>query len=726
MGTRASDLLWCHVLDRAVFGAAALMIAIQTVVVASGWSNLAETEAGQPLLAIRILCGAVLTLLSLEAALRGPRRSRLFVALAVGILGMVAGAMIRWPATTRSEETALLVGLWSLESVTLILLLVARRTWQRVAFVVAAVALYLIAAGPASVGLAEVDNCVGATAGAIAIALLVSYLRRGAVEADRLHARVAAARRDLIERESARDRARETRRLMHDEVIGALTALSMDLPGPGRQAACQRALDELTRRVPPVTRAELLERLVADSPVALEVVDHGWRTQPPASVLDSFRQAAAEALRNVARHSGVDVAHLETSRSGSTVVLSIRDRGKGPGDHRPGFGIQHSVQAPMRHAGGSAEVVPAGERGTLVRLTWSPEEAPPYAVGPNPLAARNRAAVYLRCVMPLALAYVWFALHRDTDSRLVNLLAAALVLAGLVFGARWIARSPLGGRSVLAAGVGVAAVTALGLSVLPPGSLMNLNSWVVDASGLVLILCAFEARARTLVLPVLLQVGVIAWFAGRDPGLGLLEPVGLYSTTTVHATFAVGIGRLIGFGEREILSAQAELTGRLTEEARERAADQARQDVMVSLDREAAALLRQVAGGQDPRDAAERAALLAARMRDGLHQPHPLSEELRAEVDAARARGITIGLRSAPSGPNPPCDDGLAELLRVAAQAPTTDVITVFRGPAPRLVIVPPLRRADWPIVQREDGFRLQIDSDRERTVLTLTTSDDR
>ncbi|MGC7096214.1 ATP-binding protein [Amycolatopsis lurida] len=90
----------------------------------------------------------------------------------------------------------------------------------------------------------------------------------------------------------------------------------------------------------------------------------------PARVVAAFADATAEALTNVARHSGEAGARV-TARSGT--VVEIRDSGAGfdPASIPVGSrGLRLSVIERLREAGGDAEVRSGAETGTLVRLRW--------------------------------------------------------------------------------------------------------------------------------------------------------------------------------------------------------------------------------------------------------------------------------------------------------------------------------------------------------------------
>jgi signal transduction histidine kinase len=92
-------------------------------------------------------------------------------------------------------------------------------------------------------------------------------------------------------------------------------------------------------------------------------------TLPPEAV-EALVQAAAEALTNVHKHSGVSLATLRAARLRAGVEVVIQDRGRGfdPSRTALGLGLAHSVVDRMEEAGGSAAVWARQGEGTRIRL----------------------------------------------------------------------------------------------------------------------------------------------------------------------------------------------------------------------------------------------------------------------------------------------------------------------------------------------------------------------
>ncbi|WP_175412556.1 sensor histidine kinase [Streptomyces sp. TRM64462] len=215
---------------------------------------------------------------------------------------------------------------------------------------------------------------------ALSRGLYVVVHRRGRA-ADAAAAEAARARRAARVAETRRAAERTHLATLHDTACATL--LMASLPGASippdvvrRQSA--RDLRRLSGGEEPAGQADLVEELRLEllrHPVRAEVRRDGgdgpvplWR---PAVV--ALRDSCGEALRNVARHAGVDEARITVARRGDVTVVTIDDRGRGfdvaaVPEHR--HGLSRSIVERMRAAGGRAEVTSRPGLGTRVRLEW--------------------------------------------------------------------------------------------------------------------------------------------------------------------------------------------------------------------------------------------------------------------------------------------------------------------------------------------------------------------
>lgn len=107
--------------------------------------------------------------------------------------------------------------------------------------------------------------------------------------------------------------------------------------------------------------------------VRVEVVTVG-DTAGSDTALQQLAAASAEAMRNAAGHSGVDVVDVYVEVAGGGATVFVRDRGCGFDPARVGpdrRGIRDSIERRMAQAGGRASVRSAPGDGTEVEL-WAP------------------------------------------------------------------------------------------------------------------------------------------------------------------------------------------------------------------------------------------------------------------------------------------------------------------------------------------------------------------
>src|SRR5262249_17759070 len=113
----------------------------------------------------------------------------------------------------------------------------------------------------------------------------------------------------------------------------------------------------------------------------------------PATVGAAFAGAVAEALRNAARHAGVDRVRLRAWSSGGVVRVELADDGRGfdpaqvPAHRR---GVRESVVARMSEVGGRATVASRPGNGTPILLQWP--AAPAAPPGPRSTDATDATA----------------------------------------------------------------------------------------------------------------------------------------------------------------------------------------------------------------------------------------------------------------------------------------------------------------------------------------------
>ncbi|MET7280804.1 ATP-binding protein [Kribbella sp. NPDC005582] len=181
---------------------------------------------------------------------------------------------------------------------------------------------------------------------------------------------------------------REHFRHLHDTALATLTMVGSGSVQSGspilqaRAASDASALRILSGERPRASGLQRLDtrlRTVVDAEAAgLEVT----ATLPCVSIrgdaLEAIAGCVGEALRNVARHAGVDTATVDVSvNEDGRVLVDIRDRGRGFDPNTVDLhsrGVRESIVGRMADAGGDAEIRSAPSEGTHIVLRWGDDE----------------------------------------------------------------------------------------------------------------------------------------------------------------------------------------------------------------------------------------------------------------------------------------------------------------------------------------------------------------
>jgi signal transduction histidine kinase len=200
-------------------------------------------------------------------------------------------------------------------------------------------------------------------------------LMRLAAEDDR-----AEAQRELAEeqRKSARLQERSMiARQLHDSVLQTLKLISASAEEPGevrylarvQERDLRRTINEYQSPFEDSFRARLLDaRAEIEDRYRVEieqvVKDDAEMDEPLRAVVS----AAAEAMNNAARHSGVSSIDLFAEIRDGKVRVHVRDRGSGFDPDVAGTGIRESIRERIADVGGTAEIKTAPGRGTEVQI----------------------------------------------------------------------------------------------------------------------------------------------------------------------------------------------------------------------------------------------------------------------------------------------------------------------------------------------------------------------
>lgn len=497
---------------------------------------------------------------------------------------------------------------------------------------------------------------------------------------------------------------------------------------PADAAAAQPSLDQV------------LEEVAEGAPVAvhLDASPRLLSARCPADVADALRRALGEALRNVERHSGVRRASLEVQATGDgTWRVAVVDRGRGfPAQVRHGYGLEHSLHAPVVAVGGSVSLQQTPGGGATVVLSVP---APDHrgAAGPRPWSDERLQRTYHRTVLTsggsisLVRAVAWpqgavwtylavkYSLRTPSPWLLLALTTLLVGVTALV--AIRLEHRPPTRRWVGAVWAVLVAAQLAGLVLLPAGGMLDYRSWPIGFVAVpVMTLCMFLPRSLALV--VALPHPLLILLANRlDPALadGQL-PVGSLNASLLTALLGIAIGDLL----RRTSKLVEEERDRLSQAERALARRRARAEV-TSLHLEhtrhvVVPWLERVGSGRvdlDEPATAARARTLSLEVRDDLYAPGLFDPALRRLVSAARSRGavVEVGAGFAPGASDRTTGLLLRELVPHLRHGAKLTVAT--RDAHSRISLVPP----DHTLVARAHavvGDGLVVDADDFRVVL--------
>lgn len=510
--------------------------------------------------------------------------------------------------------------------------------------------------------------------------------------------------------------------LLHDEVSSALRAVSM----PGIAAdqvrqACSGAVTALLRspaaprQDAPADLAALLATLTTGGrlPLSVEAPD---ALPVPAEVAEAALGAAAEALRNAARHSAADSVRVRLHGDEQGFVLRVADDGVGFSPDRvaaSSVGLRDSVLRRMAAVAGTAEVRSRHGGGTTVELAWQrarprPGGADPggppgtAAAAPDRVASIRAAVGDIRrplaavCVPYLLATGVVAAIHTVHTPRVGWLVAWYVVLAAVTAAVLLRARTAISGRWAAAASAfGVAGAVGSFL-VIPTAGIADDTSWPIGAvTPLLTVLVIVRPPWEALLALALEQAGVVAVLLAGPP---YASTWGESVAKAVPALFApalgVGMGLAIGQTVARLGAAVTRANAGRAVSAAAESDRQAREALhrrrLADLDQETLSFLRRVASGErSPETPGTRAQArtLDLAVRDELHLPGALDRATRELLNTARAAGCVVTVQSDADHPPPP--ELLRPMLTAALGAgPPPEELILSVAPQPDALLV--------------------------------------
>jgi len=474
--------------------------------------------------------------------------------------------------------------------------------------------------------------------------------------AARTHEQLAAAEA----KEAAAHVERRAGRLVHDEVLSALRALTFDARQLKRSqvlAAVQRAREVLARTDQQGGTLERRLHEVARATPGLRVrVDGPDLPGLPVNVVEALAGSAAEALRNCERHAATPHVRLEVSGHEGAVEVTVSDDGVGfdpAAVPAASTGLERSVVGRMRDVGGGADVLTAPGRGTRVVLTWSKAEV--VAVEEQaPLAwvesLRVRPTLlFVGYALPPLVAYACMLILRWEDLRwpvvgVVMYLSLFTLAALLVRHLRTLALP----RAWLIAACLINPLLALvGALCVRPGAVDAFAFWVGGESAIAVGVVTVAGSTGWAVACLLLDL--VALGTGLSVTGGAVGWVGLFSTLS-SPVFAASFA----LGHRVAFTRMSARLARLLEADRQtrlrgaiaQAAASADEAALANARRLAGPLLDEAAAGT----ASEQALATQARdaiplLQDDVLAPRLMNPQLLEALRNSRRRGTSVSIR---------------------------------------------------------------------------------
>jgi signal transduction histidine kinase len=504
-------------------------------------------------------------------------------------------------------------------------------------------------------------------------------LRRRVRAADAAIVRQEAQQRDAAVRESRRAEEREHCRLLHDSVSATLTVVAAGglTDSPVLRAQARRDLGVLERIQAPVGSTPLrdhvdlrdcLEPVVSAQPeVAIDADVAEFAV--PAAVGAGLAAAAAEAVRNVGWHAGVNRVSLRAWSADGVVRVELADEGRGfdpaqvPAHRR---GLRESVAARMARVGGSATVTSRPGAGTRVVLRWPDAAADP----PDPARAggfvglvstRYQRAFELAVVSACGIRHVVNALvpavsHRSAYPSFGVELAAWAVLTGVgVAGSIRLLRRRSGAAvSWLLAAVALAA-GVVATAALATGQELTPANWALGAIGWFGVLVLLRRPIIELATLITLNAAVTVAVLVRDGMVDRGSLARFFMMAYVLAALQVGLALVVRASDAAAARAAGAAERQAAARSRAQVAEalhRSRLNRYETVCRSVAPLLVGLAGGDlDPADPRiqRRCAVEGSRLRRLFAEtddvPDPLLHELRACADIAHSRGVAVDLQ---------------------------------------------------------------------------------
>ena len=586
----------------------------------------------------------------------------------------VTFGLITWSSAWQSDEVAASSPwLWVCLGVAAICLAVTTGTGWGFAYSIASGLLFasvrMTPSGQSASMLGAFQDMVNLVMNASVVIVALGVVSSAFKDLDEAEAATRKEATDAAIEEALLEERHRLDGIVHDEVMTTLVAAA-NTPGEIHVVQqAQRAVDRLAQaEAPTVARlpvtGDQLVWLVTDVvsaliPQAKFVAELGHLTVPQ-QVASTLGMVVREVALNVAKHSGADEVEVTLRSPGKGAVLvSIADNGVGfDPDLVPKrrLGLQVSVVYRMWAIGGKAEIHSAPGHGTVVNLSWVPDES---TATQDAEPRRRRAGRVLADIpdltRPLLVRLVWVLVGLQfllgwTSLDQVTAIWPVFVAQALAVVATWLtlARTevnPMKMRDAILVVVLLLAVTLTVQTVLPNGQWPGYATW---HSGVVIVLLlAVLVRGQERVAWTGVGVYAVisaAWAITHDMGVPDTLRVGFTPFAWILVAQLLQ-SWVIDMGDR--LNATRRSSAAANKAIAQSFSKLVLRDVwLTQLRAQVGPLLTRIADPGHPLTDEERAACLAqeTRLRDAMRAGNLVTELTSDAIEVARGRGVDVRL----------------------------------------------------------------------------------
>ncbi len=523
-------------------------------------------------------------------------------------------------------------------------------------------------------------------AGGLSIAVLALGMVQSARAADALADRVHRAEAAHALREAVSSERDRVDRIVHDDVLTALTSAAIARDDATTRATAELAsvalrridaLDDNAGSPDDVVRLSVLIDLIGEAvrritPRAdvVDETDHDAATmRVPVTVAEGLVDATRELVRNAWKHAA-DSSIVVGLRTGpaevpgrATLTITVKDTGPGfrvedVGTDR--WGLRQSVIARLTDLGGRAELSSRVGAGTTARLDW---------VGDLTEAGRQPRRRRVTTVMPaefpadrlVLTVWVVVAVLSFLGALSISELAhwwTYPVAAAAVVGAAWLALRSGDGLTIprRASWCCLALlVTASWVSApsLPRETWPDMTVWYAFPQQLIAVVLVVRRRPVLAALSVLGIVSAYGWWVWQSKEFRFASWLGLSFGHVAFLVVSVLVARLLSsIAERQQNFRDQECAS-LARTALQHVGTVQRRLWVADVRRAARDLLLQIAGIEHEVPDAVRhdARRVEARLREGMVARNLMSEELASVADDVRERGARVSFIDSRSAP---------------------------------------------------------------------------